>query len=509
MKMFRLLTGVIAFVMIMLAGCSTQSPDFSPRLLTLTITPDAVDPNTSTTNVGIGDQIQFTATGTCSTPPGSPTNSVPCVVTKITWTVDNAAAGSIDENGLFTAGPGQGSVVVTGTSGDLTEDSPAIVVGPPALRSLVITTPATAATIAQGATQNYIVKGVYSDGVTRDLDPAVTAIAWTTSDPLVATIAPATGITTTATGVGQGTSTITASSPGLTAVTSLLTVNGSTLVSLAGITLDPAARSVAKDASATFKLNGNYSDGTVQPIPNSDIDWTTDDATIAQLTAPATGNEVSAKGLKKGSATITGTLKAGVAPTIVGAANRAKSGTLAVFDAYCSTPLIAPTATTESATDALCLLCNVAGETNVIDADPLNFASLNSTVGLLFSNVSLTVNSNAADFAAGQTAGFIIGRPAGALLSAEVLSQLTISTLRDGAVQESLSASGGGILPPLLRLTLLGLLGDSNTALLSMTTTLPYDAIRLTFGTGVASALTSTQVFGACGTVDLTQLPTP
>jgi len=129
------------------------------------------------------------------------------------------------------------------------------------------------------------------------------------------------------------------------------------------------------------------------------------------------------------------------------------------------------------------------------------------------SGVTLVVNSNAADFpatsVAPSTAGFIIGRPAGALLSAEVLSGLTITTLRDGVAQESKRVSSGGILDPLVRLTLLGLLGNSDTALLSLTTTKPYDAISLTFSTGVASALTTTRVLGACGTVDLDAVPSP
>ncbi len=517
MKMFRLFTGMIALIMIALTGCSNQSPDFSPRLLTLTLVATPVAPNTSTgPNVAVGDKIQFTATGTCTTPPGSSTTSAPCDVTHVTWSVDNPAAGSITNTGLFTAGPGQGTVVVTGTSGDHSASSnlnatTTIIVGPPVLRSLVITTPSSPATIALASTQDYVVKGVYSDGVTRDLDPAVTPITWTSGTPTVATVTPTTGITTTATGVSQGTSVITASSPGVDSASSLLTVNGAVLTGLFQTTLDPATASVAVGSSANYQLIGTYSDGTHHPIPNSDIDWTVDDATIAQLTAVATDNKVSAKGLKVGTATIKGTLKAGVAPSVTDPSLRSATGTLAVFDAFCTTPLVAPTATTQTATSALCLLCSVANPNNAIDADPLSFASLNSTVGLglLNSDVSLTVNSNAPAFPAGQSAGFIIGRPAGALLSAEVLSQLTISTLLNGTVQESLSSSAGGILPPLLRLTLLGMLGDSNTALLTITTTKPYDAIRVTFGTGVASALTTTEVFGACGTVDLTKLPAP
>jgi hypothetical protein len=205
--------------------------------------------------------------------------------------------------------------------------------------------------------------------------------------------------------------------------------------------------------------------------------------------------------------TITGTLKATVHPEIA-APKRSANATLTVVDAACTTPLVAPKATTATAVDATCLVCSVDNPGNAIDADPTNFALLNSTIGLLTGGVTLTVNSNAAiPFAGGSTAGFIIGRPAGQVLSAEVLSTLTVSTLLNGVVQDSVSlAAPTPQVPPLLRLTLLGMLGSSNTALLSITTTgptpgpaKPYDAIRLNFSSMVAGLLTSTQVFSACG----------
>ena len=63
MKMFRLLTSMFALLMFGLAGCGTQSPDFTPVLKTITISPNPAP------TVAFGDTLQFTAAGTCTTPP--------------------------------------------------------------------------------------------------------------------------------------------------------------------------------------------------------------------------------------------------------------------------------------------------------------------------------------------------------------------------------------------------------------------------------------------------------
>jgi uncharacterized protein YjdB len=69
------------------------------------------------------------------------------------------------------------------------------------LRSIAVT-PASP-TIAKGATQQFTATGTYSDGSTHNL---TTSVVWTSATPTVATIV-AGGL---ATGVGQGTSNITA-----------------------------------------------------------------------------------------------------------------------------------------------------------------------------------------------------------------------------------------------------------------------------------------------------------
>jgi hypothetical protein len=489
MKVLRLL-GILCTLAITACGDgSIKSPDFSPKLLSITVTPNPAA-------AALGDTVQFTATGTCTTPPGSANASQPCGVSDVSWNSSSPSVATINGAGLATTLT-TGSTGITATKDGVTSPTVTLTVGPPEVRSLVVTPGAT--TIPLGASQSYKVQGVYSDHQTRDIaNPA--SITWASSNTTVATVAPTTGSTTVASSGGAGkttgTTTISATDGTLTG-SSVLTVSNAVLDGV--VSVSPATDTVSVGLSKPFQLIGHYADGTTKPIPNSDIDWTVSDLTVAAPTADPNDNKVLVKGLKVGSVTITGKLKPAVNPAIT---QRSATATLTVVDAACTTPLVAPKATTATAVDALCLACSVDNPGNAIDANPINFAGLTSTIGLLTGGVTLTVNSNAAvPFPAGGKAGFIVGRPAGQLLSAEVLSTLTLSTLLNGAVQDSVSlAAPNAQVPPLLRLTLLGMLGESNTALLSITTTKPYDAIRLNFSSMVAGLLTTTQVFSACGT---------
>lgn len=501
MKMFRLLTSIALFA-IGAAGCGTQSPDFTPKLVSISITPNPIG------TVPLGGTVQLTAHGTCTTPPGSVSTTQACDVSDATWSVDNHNVGSITQGGLFTAGPQQGTANITATSGGQTATLP-VTVGPATVSSLQVTP--SSATIGVGGSQTFKVQALYSDGQIRDVaDPAT--ITWSSSSTIV-TVSPTSGATTTATSPATGTTGVAtiSATDGTHTGNATLTVSNAVLDGLVGVT--PATDSVAVGLSKPFQLMGHYSDGTSKPVPNSSIDWTVSDATIATLTADPAGNQVLAKGVKKGGPVdVIATLKAGVSTSIVGA-NRSKKGQLTVVDAACTTPMVAPTYKTATAVDPLCLICTVDSPDNVINASPTDYAGLTSTIGLLMSTVNLTVTPSTApgtQYPAGGEAAFIIGRPAGqifssqtplsAVLSAEVLSQFTVTTLLNGAVQESSTSSATATLPPLLNLTLLGQLGSSDTALLHFTTTKPYDALRISFGTGVASLLTTTQVFAACAT---------
>ncbi|PTU31977.1 hypothetical protein [Stenotrophobium rhamnosiphilum] len=542
MKMFRLLTGVIALVLIMLTGCSTQSPDFSSVLKTITITGVPVKPRSSG-QIAVGDKIQFTASGLCTTPPGTkvtdpgvvstPVNGTtlllqPCDkdIGSVVWSVDNSGNGSIDPNtGLFTAGPGVGTVVVKGTvqglEGTANVATISIPVTPVVLDHIVVS-PKSPPPVAQNGTVTFTVAGVGSDGLAFTLVPA--SITWTkVCADTVATIAPTTGTSTVAKAVATtGTCAITANSADnangddIASDSGTFTINNDVaLKSLQSTKLTPPSAAIAKDQTQDFQLIGIYGDGLPHPVPNADINWTVSAGGIASIADHATDvTKETATGLKVGVATITATLKD--ASTLTDPTKNSATGSLTVVDAACTTPLSnqnTPAATTATAvTGPLCLICGVNAPDNVIDADPTNVAVLNAFlgVGLPTNEISLTVNSNAAaPFAAGGNAGFRVTDPSGALLSANVLNaEIRVTTLLGGVVQEtSIPYVAGGLipLPPLLDITLLGL-GAGGGAYVTLPTTKPFDALRVTFSTGLVSALSSVNVTTACAAVDKTKI---
>lgn len=123
------------------------------------------------------------------------------------------------------------------------------------------------------------------------------------------------------------------------------------------------------------------------------------------------------------------------------------------------------------------------------------------TLGLLNGSATIRVTGDpdADDQPAGQTTGFVIGRPVGTVLLAEAISQIRVDVLNDGFVVE-----GSGPTIP-LRVDLLGNQANSTdeTGLISITPTVPYDAIQITFSSGLLSAglqndLTNLSVFQAC-----------
>ncbi len=105
---------------------------------------------------------------------------------------------------------------------------------PPALESIAVT-PKTAS-IAEGSTQQFTATGTYSDGSTADLTESVT---WTSSNPDVAIIT-ASGL---ATGVSEGTVTITAASNGVTDTATLTVAEAPTQPTVdVNISMDTAYR---------------------------------------------------------------------------------------------------------------------------------------------------------------------------------------------------------------------------------------------------------------------------
>lgn len=340
MKMFRLLTGITALLAIALVGCGTQSPDFSPVLKTVQISYTALKPRTNGV-VAVGDKLQFNATGLCTTPPGTKATD-PDVVSKtigtesfllkpcgislggVAWSVDNSGAGSIGSTtGLFTAGPGTGTVEVKGTvsgiSGTANVDTTNVDVTPVLLDKLLVD-PKSPPPVAKDGMVTFKVTGVGSDGNPIALDPAT--ITWTKScDDSVATISSTTGTSTIATAVAtSGTCTITASSDDNTNGDPVDSDSGVFTIStdvalkhLVSAKLTPPSAAKPVGGTQDYQLMGVYGDGGTHAVPNADINWTVSPAApnaVATLADNATDTtKETATGVKVGLATITATLK--------------------------------------------------------------------------------------------------------------------------------------------------------------------------------------------------------
>lgn len=509
MKGMRIVAALLA---LSLGGCgdgSVQSPDFTRELVSLRVIPGTPDQRNTAGDLPAGTSLQLQAQGTFTQPPPDGPTAFENVEAK--WSSQNPAIATVDEKkGLVTA-VAVGTTTITASKDGKTAQFPVRVGAAEVVRLIIVDpadttrTPLTTKTIALGTVQEYQALAVYTDQSVGDVPTVVT---FTTSDTAIAclSIALACGPTTVGPNTEAesrtlGTVTITAATPGLPSATTTLIVGNATLSGT--LTITPAGANARPGELVDFDVFGTFSDGTEQKIDTL-VDFTSSAPSVADFATTADREKGVVTAKINGNAIITATLKAGQSPEIT---DRTVTAELHVTDNVCTTELLAPGATLQPPDSAgICLGCSVQDKEFLIDNLPDNFATLNTPVGLLNAGSLITVRKSAPGtlFAKGETAGFIIGRPAGALLIAELFSQIQVVTLKDGAVQES-----SGDLTP-LRVDLLGLklIGGvpNQTALVSFTTTLPYNEVRLAFKSGVVSALTSVQAYSACGT---TQPPSP
>ncbi len=184
---------------------STALTVTAATLKSIAVTP----PNTS---LPTGETEQFTATGTLSD------NSTENLTSQVTWTSSDTTWAAIDSAGLATAvSPGPVSI---SASFDGFTGSTALTISAAVLKSIAVTP--TSPSIVVGTTQQFTATGTLTDGTTENLTESV---SWTSSNVAVATIS-AGGL---ATGVGAGSSSITATAGTLSATISLAVINAATV----------------------------------------------------------------------------------------------------------------------------------------------------------------------------------------------------------------------------------------------------------------------------------------
>jgi hypothetical protein len=135
-------------------------------------------------------------------------------------------------------------------------------------------------------------------------------------------------------------------------------------------------------------------------------------------------------------------------------------------------------------TGSLFTIGSVTNTANVVDADLTNFGSINIVLSLLTSNGGrISAGSGGTTFAAGTTAGYVVGANSG--LGASLLGATTIATYLNGIQQEASTSS---------TLLDLALLSGSGQRTLGFVTTKDFDEIQIRVSTTIG-LLTSLPVY--------------
>src|SRR5262249_40437806 len=140
------------------------------------------------------------------------------------------------------------------------------------LQSITVSAPASS--IAKGGTAQFKAIGTFADGTTQDITNSAT---WNSSNPAAATV----GAGALATGMGAGSSNISASQNGITSNSFALAVTAASLLS---ITINAPNSSIAKGTTDQFIATGTYSDGSTQNLTGS-VAWTSSSPAAATIAA--------------------------------------------------------------------------------------------------------------------------------------------------------------------------------------------------------------------------------
>lgn len=177
---------------------------------------------------------------------------------------------------------------------------------------LIDITPSLSANLDKGLTLQFTATGYYSNGSVQNITSAVT---WNSVSPAIATV-DANGL---ATGMGVGTTNITASLAGITSSYVSLTVFPAVVKTIA---LTPANPNTAAGLSTQFTATGTYTDGTVKDLTAA-VFWSSGNTAVATVNTSGLALAVSA-----GTATISATSGAVTGSATLTVANYTVSGTV-------------------------------------------------------------------------------------------------------------------------------------------------------------------------------------
>jgi trimeric autotransporter adhesin len=395
------LAGSAGVASALLEGSVTVSATFAGKTgsasFTVTVaTLSRIDVTPTNPSIARGTSEQLTATGVFSD------NTTQDLTQQVTWASSNGNVAGVSNapgsQGLV-VGVSPGPASISATSGSVS-GSTTVTVTAATLTRIDITPPSSA--IAAGTTQAFTATGVYSDNSTQDL---TTVVTWDSSNSGVATVSNADGSRGLATGVAQGSATISAAYSGVTGTTTLTV----TAAALTRIDLTPSLASIAKGTTQSFVATGVYSDNSTQDLTTT-ATWSSSDGTIASI-SNAPGSEGVATGVGTGSVTITASSGGitGQATLTVSAATLVSvdltptnpsiaKGTTALFIAIGTytdgtTQDLTTTATWSSSDELVATVSNAAGEQGLATAINPGTATISATVLGKTGTTTLTVTA--------------------------------------------------------------------------------------------------------------------
>lgn len=255
---------------------ATSSSSHGSTFLTVTpLASLAVTP--ANININIGSTQQFTATGTF------PDGTTADLTSQASWISSDWSAIGVNPKGLAT-GLGDGSVSLCAAIGGASNCVNAT--GTPVLLSLRISSPNQ--TVPLAVFQQFSAIGSFNDGNTQDI---TSSVVWSSSNPAVATISNTSATHGLVSDIGQGTTTITATSGSINNSTQLTF----TAPAPASLVVTPAVALLQQAGTTQLSASLVFTNGSTQDVTQS-ATWTTSDPTIATVGNGTSAGSVTAVG---------------------------------------------------------------------------------------------------------------------------------------------------------------------------------------------------------------------
>lgn len=241
------------------ATSGTVSGTVSLSVTAATLQSIAVTPANS--SMSIGTTRQFTATGTFSD------SSTQDITGSVLWGSSNPAAATINNQGLATSAA-TGVTVISATVGSVVGNTNLNVSN---AKLVSITISPSNPRIEQGTLLKFTASGTFSD---NSVATNLSGLSWKSSKPSIASMR-SSGL---AFGKKLGSVTITASSSGVSATTTLTVSNGT----LTSIAITPANPSVAVNSTQQFTATGTFSDNSTQDV-TFNTHWSSSVSSVATI----------------------------------------------------------------------------------------------------------------------------------------------------------------------------------------------------------------------------------